>query len=122
MIVHGCFECLKTSVKLVEKETDTIIKDLQSNGYSVLAVTSRGNEVSDATLKQLKSLGLSFSVSAPQGNRPLAFDMEKSNGTSSFIIYREGVLFTSGGNKGQLLFELLNQIKTRQNTKCKIEN
>ena len=103
---------IDASVRLVEKKTNTIIKRLQTQGYQVLAVTSRGNEVSDVTLKQLKSLGVSFSASAPQGHTPLAFNTKASIGTSSFIIYREGVLFTSGGNKGKLLFELLEKVKT----------
>ncbi len=51
----------KTKVKAVEASTPALIEELQNSGVRVMALTSRPLNLIDATLRQLKSIGVDLS-------------------------------------------------------------
>lgn len=80
---------LETKVKLVEGYTPTLIREIRAKGVKVLALTARGNQLSQVTLQQLRSAGIELPT-YPGFNNPN-------------IIYSEGVIFANGQNKGHVL-------------------
>jgi len=93
-----------TEVKLVEPNTAAIIRDLQSKGFTVMGLTTRGLGLSTCTLHQLERLNVDLSISPPSKSE-IHF-MNDGEG----ILYRKGILFTSGTNKGKALQSLLEKI------------
>lgn len=55
----------RSDVRLVEPITPQVIRDLQDRGIAVMALTSRDMELTEATLRQVKSLGIDFSKTSP---------------------------------------------------------
>jgi len=90
-----------TGVKIVEEGTDTLIRDMQSNHVVVMGLTTQGLALATRTIIQLNSLGINLSVTAPAKE-----DHYFINGPHG-VLYREGILFTSGTAKGQALLKLL---------------
>jgi len=92
-----------TKVKIVEDGTDEIIKRLQQKNITIMGLTTQGLELATCTVDQLHSLNIDLSKAAPTQNHHYF--------TSRFgILYRHGILFTSGIQKGVALFNLLDQI------------
>jgi hypothetical protein len=91
-----------TRVQLVEPDTAKIIEKLQQEGIFCFGVTAQGLSLATETIRHLKGLGVDFSKSVP-------FDQEEcyflNNGHG--ILYRQGVLFTSGTTKYSSLSLLL---------------
>ncbi|MEI6805553.1 MAG: DUF2608 domain-containing protein [Myxococcaceae bacterium] len=92
-------------VEFVEAETALEIEQLQKRNIKIMALTSRGVDLENETLEQLRSLGLSFASSA------LSRDfLEFSVKTKAKFV--EGILFVSMQNsKGSSLkkyFDLVN--------------
>src|SRR3990167_7078041 len=88
------------TVKPVEADTPNIVKILQDLKLTTLVVTARKYSFSDVTFKQLNDAGISFSQD--KNEKPFAFWM---NGKR--VVYRHGVLFCDGVNKGSCLAEYL---------------
>ncbi len=88
----------------VEKGSSEIIKNQQNEGVCCIGFTTRGLTLSHCTLSQLNSIGIDFSKSAPS-KEDLFFQ------TTQNIIFRHGVLFTSGTNKGKALAGFLSRIE-----------
>ena len=88
-----------THVKLVEKQTKAWIEKLQNEGNGVIGLTSRGLGLATRTIEQLHSLGVDLSLASPVEGEKLFFN-ERG------ILFRKGIVFTAGTNKGQafLLF------------------
>jgi len=93
-----------TKVKPVEENIPKIIRDLQSRNYRVIALTTRGLELSTRTIEQLKSVGIDLSITAPTKE-----DLFFMNGRG--VLFRNGVLFTAATNKATALFKLLHETK-----------
>lgn len=55
----------QSKVKLIEPITPQVIKNLQDRGIAVMALTARDMELVDATLRQVKSVGIDFSKTSP---------------------------------------------------------
>jgi hypothetical protein len=95
-------ECL-TKVKLVEEEAPKIIKKLQQEGYALMALTLRAVDLSFCTMRQLHSLDLDLSITAP------------SHGDFFFLnakphLFRKGVLYTDGNDLGKGLLKFFQKI------------
>jgi hypothetical protein len=92
----------KTKVKPVELSTAQFIENLQKGGWKVMGLTTRGLEMATKTLEQLKSIGIDFDRAAP-------FSQEIIFEHIQGAVYRGGVLFSIGTNKGPLLFQFFKQ-------------
>lgn len=95
-----------TGTQLVDATSPEIIARLGNQGYPQLIVTSRAPEVAPATLRELARHGLDFS--GTQKARFAAVGAELAPPSPGRAIrFEQGVLFTSGQNKGAILRELL---------------
>lgn len=94
-------------VKPLEEDFVDLLKDLQSNGMTVMGLTHRQPSVAKATLKQAESLGVRFSESAicaetfsPEAPHP--------------ALYTSGVLFVNdNNNKGDVFSAFIDHIQKR---------
>ncbi|MEI8365152.1 MAG: DUF2608 domain-containing protein [Parachlamydiaceae bacterium] len=93
-----------TKVKLVEEGSDQIVDMLQKMNTVVIGLTTQGLALATRTVNQLKALGINLSMTAPT-----AHDHYFMNGTTG-VLFRHGILFTSGSSKGEALIKLLNVI------------
>lgn len=92
-----------TQVKLVEEGTETFIQQLQNAHITVMGLTTQGLALATRTLNQLKSLDIDLSKTAP-------FNEDCYFMNQHGVLYRQGILFTSGTIKGKALFKLLDEI------------
>lgn len=93
-----------TEMEIVEPGNEAIVNDLQRRGHCVMALTTQGLALATHTVLQLKEKGIDFSKNCPsQGDQFCAI---KRHG----VLYRQGVLFTSGTGKGEALFALCDTI------------
>ena len=97
---------LVSSVHPVEKITPEVILRLQKQKVCIIGFTTRGHSMATATCRQLNSLGLNLEKTAPTQVR---FSLTKV----PEVYFQNGVLYTSGANKGQALLEFLSQLSFR---------
>ncbi len=90
-----------TKVQLVEEDVRKIIGNLQKDNYLVVGLTARDPDFSLAALKQLNSLDVDLSKTAPYKKR-IFFE----NGSS----FRKGILFAFGQDKGKILSSFFEKI------------
>lgn len=84
----------QTKVVAVESETPALIRDLQNRGMTVISLTARPAELSQASNQQLLSVGVKFKKIAP---------VVLENATYDF-----GIIFIGpGANKGVVLQQFL---------------
>ncbi len=88
-----------TRVRLVEAETADLIRDLQSQGYALMGLTTRGLGLALRTIEQLQTLAVNLSKTAP-------FTEERFFTTERGILFRNGILFTAGTHKGTAFLRL----------------
>lgn len=93
-----------TKVQLVEQDTDKIVRDMQERGIAVMGLTTQGLALATRTVQQLTSLGIDLTRSSPY-KEDLYF-LNNRHG----VLYRHGILFTSGSPKGPALMTLLRSI------------
>lgn len=89
-----------TQMKIVEEGTPEIVKKLQEQQVTVMCLTTQGLALATRTVNQLIALGIDPIVTAPSRE-----DHYFLNGHG--VLYRHGVLFTSGTPKGPALVKLL---------------
>jgi len=103
---EAVFLCQKiqwaTKVQPIEKDTPDIIKSLQRSGLRVMALTTRGSNVADATCRQLASLGIDMRETAPHPDNFTLTAMPE-------VLWQSGVLFTKGVHKGKAFLAFLEQ-------------
>lgn len=92
-----------TGVKLCEEGCDRVINQLQRSGITVMGLTTRGLGLSQCTLRQLQSLGVDLSKTAPSKSEHFALNPRG-------VLYRNGVLFTAGTNKGFAFEKIMNDM------------
>lgn len=92
-----------TKVKIVEAESDRIIKELQQKKITLMGLTTQGLALSTLTTRQLHSLNIDLSVTAPS---PEEYYFMNGHG----VLYRNGLLSTSGTPKGPALMKFLDMI------------
>lgn len=88
-----------TKMKIVEKGADLVIQTLQKKKCKVMGLTLQGLALATRTIQQLQENHIDLSVTAP--NPGDYFVTLKGHGT----LFRKGVLFTSGMNKGEAFFK-----------------
>jgi orotate phosphoribosyltransferase len=93
-----------TKMEIVETGSDAIIKKLQDEGYTVMGLTTQGLALATRTSTQLQENGINLLGSAPHKTDECII----VNGHT--ILYRNGILFTSGTSKGTALFSLCEKI------------
>lgn len=84
-------------MKAVEPNIVRIIQILNDIGFQVLALTSRGHQIIDATLNQLNELGIAFSNKQSQESFELPVISDKK------VMFNQGIIFCSGEHKGKCL-------------------
>lgn len=89
-----------TKMKIVEEGTQEIVKKMQDQQVTVMCLTTQGLALATRTVNQLLALGIDPIVTAPSKE-----DHYFINGHG--VLYRHGVLFTSGTPKGPALAKLL---------------
>lgn len=96
-----------TQMEIVEPDTERKVRELQSRGasVSVMGLTTQGLALATRTSLQLRELGIDLRTAAPRSG-----DVYFENGHHG-VLYRNGILFTSGTHKGEALFKLLDQIE-----------
>lgn len=88
-----------THVQIVEKGTKELIDELQENQYILMGLTTRGLGMALRTIEQLKSLQIDLSKTAP-------FQEEIFLLSERGTLFREGILFTAGTDKGHAFLQL----------------
>jgi hypothetical protein len=88
-----------TNVKIVEEGTQAIIDEMQKDNIVVMGLTTQGLALATRTVVQLKSLSIDLSKTAPS-----YLDHYYMNGRNG-VLYRQGILFTSGTDKGEALIK-----------------
>lgn len=96
-----------TQVRIVEDGTDKIIKNLQSEKFDIIGLTTRGLEISECTSNQLKTLNIDLSVTSPTKND--CFFMNGGKG----VLFHDGILFTTATHKGNAFFKLLDELELK---------
>lgn len=94
-----------SNVKAVEEDTVKVIAQLHSK-YNVLALTARGAEIEEATLRQLTSLGVLF-------DRGIFKDQVLPLSVHPFSSANNGIIFAAGQDKGRCLKEFLEKINCK---------
>ena len=109
---------LKPKRTLVEEEMPELIKDLKEKGVKVIALTSCPTgkfgiipSVERWRIDHLDSLGINFSSSFPAIGRQFLTEIAAPG--KSAPLYEEGVLFSKGHKKGEVLKAFLRQSKFR---------
>lgn len=93
-----------TKVKIVEEGSNKIIDELQKSGNVVMGLTTQGLALATRTVMQLQTLTIDLSRTAPSKQ-----DHYFINGKNG-VLYRHGILFTSGTSKGDALIKLFDII------------
>jgi hypothetical protein len=88
-----------TKMKTVEKETHTLIQDLQKKGHKIMGLTSQGLALATRTVQQLQENKVDLSTTAPTAEDYYV------NLDGHSVLFRKGILFTSGKNKGEAFFK-----------------
>jgi Protein of unknown function (DUF2608) len=93
-----------TKVRVVEQGTQGVIKQLQDEGFTIMGLTTRGLGLSHRTIEQLKSIDIDLSITSPTDE-----DVYFMNGQG--VLFRSGILFTSGTHKGEAFKKFIDAIK-----------
>lgn len=91
-------------VKSVEPETAHVIDALKKMVFAVIAVTARRHDTADATARQLNDINVHFT---DFGNEVV---LNLPSYPNKHIIFKYGVLYCDGANKGECILALLNII------------
>lgn len=92
-----------TNVKLVETGTNEIIQGLQKKNIMVMGLTTQGLALATRTVMQLRSLNIDLSLTAPSKEDHYFINQHG-------VLFRQGILFTSGTAKGKALLTFLDKI------------
>ncbi len=90
-----------SDVKVVEECIPNIIKNLQSKNVNLMGLTTQGLALATCTVNQLNSLQIDLSKTAPSSCDHYFINKHG-------VLFRKGILFTSGTPKGDALLKLFN--------------
>jgi hypothetical protein len=93
-----------SKMEIVEPGTEAILGALQKEGYKVMGLTTQGLALATRTCIQLNEVGINLLASAPHPHD------ECVSVRGHTVLYRQGILFTSGTAKGEALFGLCDKI------------
>ncbi len=94
--------------------TPDVIRRLQGQGFKVMALTSRGTDLRDATLRELRRNGYDLASAAPGDARPATFRFRPEDRPVS---YADGLFLSAGQDKGRMLASFLAQLGPGQGIK-----
>lgn len=92
-----------TKMEIVEPGTEEIVKSLQNQGHCIIGLTTQGLALATRTTQQLKENCIDLSLTAPEKSCYIHLN-------DHGVLYRDGILFTSGTPKGAALFKLCQMI------------
>lgn len=95
-----------TQVQPMEPITAETVRQLQDQGYTVMALTTRSGHIAYTTQQQLHSIGIDMRKSAPTSTAFCLLSMPQ-------VQFKKGVLFTSGQHKGRAFKQFLSQTSIR---------
>ena len=100
-----------SAMRPTQSDSAQLVRRLQDDGLSVIALTSRGPAFRLATFRELRRNGYSFYKTAigPERGYPDSFIPE---GGSRSARYEDGVFLTAGQHKGEMLKALLDKTDT----------
>ncbi|MBT8047265.1 MAG: DUF2608 domain-containing protein [Xanthomonadales bacterium] len=95
-------EPLSSAMRPTQNDAAQQVRRIQEAGMKAIVVTSRAPDCRNQTFEDLRSNDLNFAASAwrPASGNPEQF---LPNGADRPVVYEEGVFFTDGQNKGQML-------------------
>jgi histidinol phosphatase-like enzyme len=93
-----------TKMEIVEPGTEEIVATLQNSGHTVLGLTTQGLALATRTVQQLKENHIDLSLACPFSNDHYFINKHG-------VLYRQGILFTSGTPKGEALFKLCDDLQ-----------
>lgn len=99
-----------TEVKSVEERTAEFINDLHEH-HTVIALTTRGKELTAATLKQLESIDVSFNLAEHVKDKEVDLSSKGPYSTA-----KHGVIFAGGRDKGACLLHYLEELGCHEGT------
>jgi hypothetical protein len=100
-----------TEVKVVEEGTDAIVESIQNQNIRTMGLTVQGLALATRTVIQLKSLNIDLSRTAPCDHDLYFNNTDPQTGENRHgVLYRQGVMFTSGTSKRTALFRLLDLV------------
>lgn len=88
-----------TKMKTVEKRTHILIQKLQKKGYQIMGLTNQGLALATRTVQQLGENKIDLSATSPTAEDYYV------NLQGHSILFRKGILFTSGKHKGEAFFK-----------------
>jgi hypothetical protein len=96
-----------TNMQIVENGTDLIVEKLQDEGFIVMGFTTQGLALATRTHQQLNENHFDLSRTSPI-KEGLYYSIQGHG-----VLFRNGVLFTSGRHKGKALLQFLSLINLR---------
>lgn len=93
-----------TKIKIVEEGTAEMIQQLQNRSIVVMGLTTQGLALATRTRMQLLSLNIDLSLNAPFSEDH--YFLNQGQG----VLYRNGILFTSGSPKGKALMKFFDHV------------
>ncbi len=100
-----------TEVTLVEEGTARTVAELQAKGYSVMGLTTRGLGMSTLAVHQLGKLGIDLTKTAPTQEQIFFTNFHSMYPkTPHGVIFRQGILFTAGSDKGGAFSTLMEKL------------
>ncbi len=92
-----------TEMQLVESGQEKMIEEMQNQGVMMMGLTTQGLALATRTLQHLQDVHIDLNKNAPSRQEHYF-----SNGHG--VLYRQGILFTAGTNKGEALLKLFSII------------
>lgn len=93
-----------TKMEVVEPGSEVIVKTLQNQGYKVMGLTTQGLALATRTSQQLMQNHFDLKLTSPS-TQDAYFNVNQHG-----VLWRNGILFTSGTPKGKALFALCDKI------------
>lgn len=93
-----------TQMEIVEPGTEKIVKKLQDEGYTVMCLTTQGLALATRTKIQLNENHIDLLATTPSK------EDHYLNNDGHGVLFRNGILFTSGSHKGKALFALFDRL------------
>ncbi|MDE3046269.1 MAG: DUF2608 domain-containing protein [Verrucomicrobiota bacterium] len=93
-----------TKMDLVEADTNAIVQRMQAQGYMIMGLTTQGLALATRTVLQLGEHQIDLLQTAP--SKSDFYLAQNSHG----VLYRHGILFTSGTKKGKALLAFCDDI------------
>lgn len=95
-----------TEMDIVEPGTKEIVDLLQKSGSPVMGLTTQGFTLSRKTVQHLHDQEIFLEKAAPSPSDVYFTQKRKGSSFEEGVLYRHGILFTSGTDKGNAFFTL----------------